>query len=122
LAQFALISGSGVLDTYACALSKFALTENSTSLLDYLNKLGKPQPPLPWKGMVAEIPTQVADIIAMSYRGEVAETCLFVYTLHGATVAIRDSNAPSFSAQPLALLRSSIEVQKQLIVALYEEE
>ena len=40
--QFGLVSASGLLDSYSCILPKEVLTQNQKSLLDYLNRIGRP--------------------------------------------------------------------------------
>jgi hypothetical protein len=58
----------------------------------------------------------------MSYQNEIAETVLSLYPLTvGARKAIEHSGDLKIRAHPLVLLRSSTEIQMQLIVALYEE-
>jgi hypothetical protein len=124
LVQFGLVSASGLLDSYSCILPKEVLTQNQNSLLDYLNRIGRPaeNSPAAWKGASVEKQTEVADIITMAFRGDMAETCLYVFSLTAAT-RLRKSGtgADSVAAQPLVLLRSTADLQKQLIIALYEE-
>jgi len=121
--QFGLVA-SGMKDGYACLLPNETLLQNKQSLLDYLNRLGRAQQKADssWEGLSGEVRADVADVITMAHRGEIAETCLFVFSLTTASRP-RKSGASSDSliAQPLVLLRSSAELQKQLIEALYAE-
>ncbi|MHB8519515.1 MAG: hypothetical protein ACYDH9_02040 [Limisphaerales bacterium] len=124
LVQFGLVSGSALLDSYSCVLPGEMLKQNQKSLLDYLNQTGRPaeRTPVPWKGAAVEKQVDVADIVGMSFRGEMAETCFYVYSFCGASrIGKSGTLAGSMSAQPLALLRCAAELQKQLITALYEE-
>jgi hypothetical protein len=122
--QFGLVSGSALLDSYSCVLPPEMLSQNQKSLLDYLNQIGRPaeRSPAPWKGAPVEKQVDVADIVGMSFRATMAETCFYFYSFCGAS-RIGKSGAPagSFPSQPLALLRSATELQKQLITGLYEE-
>lgn len=58
----------------------------------------------------------------MAFRGDMAETCLYLFSLTAATRFRKaGAGAESIAAQPLVLLRSTADLQKQLIIALYEE-
>lgn len=124
--QFGLVSSSGVLSSYSCVFSHDALEQNKQTLLEYLGRIGQPSEAVTtiWKGAPLEKQAEVADVITMAFRGDTAETCLFSFSLSAATRMAQsgqlehDQGVP---AQPLALLRSNVEVQKQFIVGLYEE-
>jgi hypothetical protein len=121
LLQFGLVSASGLLDNYTCVFPQQALQQNQKALLDYLNRIGRPEAsPTEWKGVPIEKHVEVADIIAMAYRGDMAETCFYVFSLCAAS-RLKRAGSEGVSAQPLVLLRSKAELQKQFIVALYEE-
>lgn len=123
--QFGLVSASGLLDSYSCVFPKDMLKQNEQALLDYLNRIGRPAESSlpPWKGAAVEKRTEVADVITMAFRGETAETCLYFFSLSAATRSRKTGTASeAVPAQPLALLRSTADTQKQLIVGLYEEE
>jgi hypothetical protein len=122
IVQFGFVTNSGILDSYSCILTKETLKQNQNNLLEYLGRIGRPaEKPAMWKGTV-EKHTEVADIIAMSFQGTMAETCLFAFSMTAAT-RLRRANVEqrSITAQPLILLRSTAETQKELIVSLYEE-
>ncbi len=116
LVQFGLIVDTDLVDGYACVLPNEILEQNEKTLLDYLNRIGRPAESVDgsWKGLAGECHAGVADIITMAYRGQTAETGLFVFSL---TAASRPQKACGASepivAQPLVLLRSSHELQKQ---------
>ncbi|WCJ58850.1 hypothetical protein NXS98_14150 [Fontisphaera persica] len=125
LIQFGLMSAAGILlDQYSCVLPQRSLDQNQKSLLDYLARIGQPKQknPLPWQGAPPGPgqKTDVADIIIMAIQSDMAETCFCVFPTTTVTRQKPFSTQQSFTAQPLVLLRSSVEVQKQLIVALYE--
>ena len=121
LLQFGLVSESSLLDSYTCVFPQEALQQNQKSLLEYLNKTGRPAAsPTEWKGAPVEKEVHVADVIAMAFRGGMAETCFYVFSLCAAS-RVKKTGSETIDAQPLALLRSSADLQKQLIVALYEE-
>lgn len=124
LIQFGLIVDTDLVDGYSCILPNDALKQNETSLLEYLNRIGRPTDSADgsWKGLTGECHAGVADVITMAHRGGVAETGLFIFSLCAATRLAKPGgeNLP-IMAQPLVLLRSSAELQKQLIESLYEE-
>jgi hypothetical protein len=124
LVQFGLVSASGLLDSFSCVFPADMLQQNEQTLLDYLNRIGRPAESAPpsWKGAAVDKGTQVADVVTMAFRGGMAETCLFFFSLSAATRQRRPGVAnETVPAQPLVLLRSTADVQKQLIVGLYEE-
>ena len=80
IVQFGFVTNSGILDSYSCLLTKEVLKQNQTRLLEYLGRIGHPtEKLLGWKGTM-EKHTEFADIISMSFQGNVAETCLFIYS------------------------------------------
>ena len=123
LVQFGLVVASDLVDSYSVVLSAEALTENKDRLLEYLARIGRAMNgPAAWKGLPASRQTDVADFVAMAFRGGSAETCFFVFSVTAATGLKRGASAPTpLLAQPLVLLRSSPELQKQVIAALYED-
>jgi hypothetical protein len=106
LVQFGLVSGSALLDSYSCVLPIEMPKQNQASILDYLNQTGRPVERSPaWKGAAVEKQVEVADIIAMSFRGDMAETCFYVFSLCASGRAARSgTTADPMPAQPLALL------------------
>jgi hypothetical protein len=124
LVQFGLVVASDLMDSYSCILPEEALKSNQDSLIQYLNRMGRTEKsnPMPWKGMSPSPQTDVADVIAMAWRNQLAETCLYAFSLAAATRFSRALGSErTFTAQPLVLLRSTLDAQKQLITALYEE-
>jgi hypothetical protein len=120
--HFGLVGKSAViLDSYACVIPQKAIEHQRDNLLGYLNRMGLPkvsathkwQPPLS-VGQTA----QLADIISMAYSNDIAETTFSTFSMCTA-VQMRRENDDSLEAQPLALLRSTAELQRQLISALY---
>ena len=124
MVHFGLVSKSGLLlDSYSCVLPQQTLIQNQKSLLEYLGKIGqsKQKSPHSWQGGKAGANTDVADIVSMAFRDDMAETCLCVFSMTAATRQRRSASGDSLAAQPLVLLRSSVDMQKQLIEALYVE-
>lgn len=124
VAHFGLVSKSGLLlDSYSCVLSQHTLAQNQNPLLEYLARIGqsKPKKAQPWQMAPSREKTEVADIINMSFRDETAETCLSVFSMTAATRQRRSSSSDTLEAQPLVLLRSSVDMQKQLIESFYGE-
>jgi hypothetical protein len=124
VAHFGLVAKSGLLlDSYSCVLPKQALIQNRQSLLEYLARIGqsKQKHSHSWQGGRTGANTDVADIISMTFRDDLAETCLCVFSMTAAARQPRSSSNDALEAQPLVLLRSSAEMQKQVIEALYAE-
>ncbi len=125
LVHFGFVSASALVDSFSCILSQEALKENKQSILSYLSRIGHPAEASPpaWSGAGVEKRTQVVDIITMVMREEEAETCLFFISRNSANRMV-SAGPPSgtISAQPVALLRSTADMQKQFIIRLYEEE
>ena len=122
--HFGLVSKTGLLlDYYSCVLPRQTLEQNQNPLLEYLGRIGSPKEksPLAWQVVPSGQTPDVADIINMAFRGDMAETCFCVFSLTAATRQRRAPSGDTLEAQALALLRSSVEMQKQLIAALYEE-
>ena len=121
--QFGLVSNSVLLDNYSCVFSTGTLAQNKDTLLNYLSRIGRPMANSPptWKGTAVEKPTDVVDVVTMAFRDETAETCLFVFSMGAATRQPKSDGAGvTIPAQALAILRSTTEMQKMLIVGLYE--
>jgi hypothetical protein len=124
LLHFGMDSGTeGVVDHYSCTTSFHALEHNRESLLAYLSHGPQPkEKPLTWSKSFPITKVDAFDIFNMSYSNEVAETVLSLYPLTvGARLAPQHASNLKIRAHPLVLLRSSAEMQMQLIVALYEE-
>lgn len=124
LVQFGLIVASDLVDTYSCVLTNDVLRQNQQSLLGYVKKLG---PAIVddalWKGATASRKADIADVVTMSCRGDVAETIFYVFSMCAATnmtKAVTTGDVNLLPSQPLVLLRSTTALQKQLITALYE--
>ncbi len=120
--HFGLVPSSGViLDHYSCLLPRQTLRHNQQSLLDYLNRIGQPkQKAQPAWQAPSGRDVNVVDIISMAVRENMAETSFFTFSLCS-TTGMKAEAAGPLEAQPLILLRSTIETQKQFLVALYEE-
>lgn len=122
LVQFGLVVASDLVDSYCCVLTNDVLQQNQKTLVEYSNKLVVNGSAEIWKGISASRKVDVADIVAMSFRGQVAETCFFSFSMCSASrFASSSSTGTPLPSQPLALLRSSVALQKQLITFLYEE-
>jgi hypothetical protein len=99
------------------------LKHNERALMDYVTKLGPVEAEdASWKGATASRKADVADIVTMSFKGDLSETAFYVFSMNAATNAARalavGANG-SLSSQPLVLLRSTKALQKQFITTLY---
>jgi hypothetical protein len=118
--SFGLISKSGVLvDSYCCTFTDEALENNKKSLLEYYGRGTEPRAPLvPWQGAPSPTKSDVADIVTMASHTNHAETALVLFSQVAATRNVHDGKP--VPGQAVVLLRSSTDVQKHLIKALYE--
>lgn len=123
LVQFGLVVASDLVDSFSCVLTDDALRHNQQSLVEYVKKLGAADADeISWKGVAASRKADVVDVITMSFRGNLAETVLYVFSMCAATNAVRAAASGSVEklpSQPLVLLRSTAALQKQLISLLY---
>lgn len=123
LVQFGLVVASDLVDSFSCVLTDYALKHNQQSLLEYVKKLGaEDADEISWKGVIASRNADVVDVITMSFRGNLAETVLYLFSMCAATNAVKAASSGSVEklpAQPLVLLRSTAALQKQLISLLY---
>jgi hypothetical protein len=122
LVQFGLVVASDLVDSYSCVLTDDTLKQNQASLLEYAAKLGSSDgESISWKGVTASRKADVADVVTMSFQGDLSETVLYVFSMCAASRAPKGaSDELQAPAEPLALLRSTKTLQKKLIVALYE--
>ena len=122
LVQFGLVVASDLVDSYSCVMTDEALRHNQDALVKYVAKLGpSDEDGISWKGATAARKTDVIDVVTMSFRGDVSETAFYVFSMCAATRSLAGSTTDlNLPAEPLALLRSTKALQKQLITALYE--
>lgn len=125
LAQFALVTSGGVVDSHAVVLSETVIKENRSSLMRYLDLVGRPKEsnPSQWKGALREVETHIADFITMSHRAEAAEICFYMVSMTALSNPVGGVDHPqeARTAQPVTLLRCPTEVQRELIWVLYDE-
>lgn len=123
LVQFGLVVASDLVDSYSCVLTDEMLQQNQQALLDYVKKLSATDAEeISWKGVTASRKADVADVVTMSFRGDLSETAFYTFSMCGATNAARAATSGvggALQSQPLVLLRSKAALQKQLITVLY---
>jgi len=123
LVQFGLVVASDLVDSYSCVLTNEMLRNNQQSLLDYVKKLGTAEAEdASWKGATVSRKADVADVVTMSFRGDLSETVFYVFSMCAATNVARAAASGTSGALPsqsLVLLRSTTALQKQLITVLY---
>lgn len=77
---------------------------------------------MPWKGVTSGRNADLVDILAMSFRGVVSETALYMFSMCSASrISVGQTSGSTLQSQPMALLRSSTTLQKQLIEELYDK-
>jgi hypothetical protein len=123
LIQFGLVPKSGLLiDHYSCVLPQATLTSNEKPLLGYLGRIGPSTiKHEPLQGLPPGAKADVVDIVSMAYQNDIAETCFYTFSMAAAARNKPSGDETEIEAQPLVLLRSTLELQKQFIRALYEE-
>jgi len=122
LTYFALVDGSGILrDIYACMFSRQTLKESKESLGGYLGRIGSPKgAPAPWSPPSQPMATDVATVINMGYT-EDAEIVLGIFAV---VPAIQQAKLADKEIQVdgVACLRCDLELQRQLVAALYAKD
>lgn len=123
LVQFGLVVASDLIDSYSCILSDLTLEQNKAAALGYVNKLSSTgEDVMPWKGVTSGRNADLVDILAMSFRGDVSETALYMFSMCSVSrISPGETSSVTVPSQPMALLRSSTTLQKQFIEGLYNE-
>lgn len=124
IANFGLVTSSGPIDSFSCCIHRLVLEQNKAILLPYFDKLSEASEiPLQWSPIGLPQHVGVVDVVTMSFRGVLAETCLYSFSMCATTrpSGNTDVNSGSILAQPLGLLRCSTGLQKTLITELYRE-
>src|ERR1017187_1833516 len=84
LVQFGLVVASDLVDSYSCVLTDEMLQQNQQALVDYVKKLGAMEAEeISWKGVTASRKADVADVVSMSFRGDLSETVFYVFSMCG---------------------------------------
>lgn len=122
LLQVGLVVASDLVDSYSCVLSDETLKQNQKSLLEYSTKLGPLEAATTtWKGVTSSRETNVVDIVTMSRKGNISETAFYVFSMCAANRAASEGMTNALlPSEPLVLLRSTTDLQKGIITALYE--
>ena len=111
-----LSKGRFLDDVLSFAVSQDAIEMSKQSTLDYLGRIGEI---LPMEHFIVPPAPKIvpANVIGMAYRGDIGEVALANFTFRRIVV---DSKESTFEADPVALLRSPLNVQRNLIRALFE--
>jgi hypothetical protein len=111
-----LLKGRLLDDVFSCAIPKEAIELSKQPTMDYLGRTGEI---LPMEPFIIPPAAKIvsANVIGMAYRGEVAETLLHNFAFKW---TVLDSKESKFEADPVALLRSPLNVQRNLIRELYQ--
>lgn len=124
LLHFGFVNSSGVLvDYFACVLMEEMLNRNSTSLLEYYDRMkGIEADETQWSGTSTADAPAIVDVVSMAYRGRTAEIILSTFSLCGVLrkeQVEQTAGKAQIDAQPVVLLRSRPEMQKRLIKDMY---
>lgn len=121
--HFGLVTPSGMLlDRYSAAIFKAELLAQKESVMDYLGKTGSlGDAPPGWQSPSIVSPIDLFNMISVSSNPFVAETTL--NNIVARTIIDQRTGAHAvIPSEPVALLRSTLELQKHLIVQLYPRE
>lgn len=122
-----LVSDSGLVDEFCFVMSNDALTDNKETLLPYLDRIGHPKSEVPkWITARGDAPTTVVDILHMTHTGEFSEIQLIgfskvsAYRLGQEMAKQEKAVNVMLEGDAICVLRSSTEVQRCFLKALYE--
>ena len=121
--HFGLVSETGMLlDQCHILIHRQAVERHKVSLITYLGQIGQPKesPTKPWQSRMATDRPELVDGVSMAYSGDLSETAFWFFSMHAASVRARMKTAEPVTAQPVVLLRSPLETQRQLIATMYE--
>jgi len=111
-----------LLATYSCVLFNEYLDRCKKEWLDYLGKIGTPKTVLEtsWRPSASRI-SKIEPVTAwfLARNGDEAEIRCYTHSLGDVLVAGRAETPEKVRAYPTALLKSSLETQKLLIVSLF---
>jgi hypothetical protein len=120
LMHFGLLGTSGgLLDSYSCAIPSLELELQRKSLMDYLGRsssLGDPPPD--WQAPATGRPIDLCNHIGLCGNPALGEITLNNFV--GRAAAEIQGNRKTIAAQPVALLKSTMELQKHWINALFK--
>lgn len=118
--HFALVNSSGLLlDRYSSAIYQIDLDMQKESLMEYLGKVGSlNDAPAVWQPPGGLFPVELFNNIGVTSNVNVAETT-FNNIVVRAVTDLRQGKGGTIPISPLALLRSTQELQKHLIKELY---
>lgn len=119
LMHFGFIGKSGaLLDSYCCGISILELEAQKKSLMDYLGQAGSlGDPPPEWQPTASETQIDVCNHVGLCGNPDLAEITLNNFV--GRAVAELPSSR-KITPDPVALLRSTLNLQKHWIKALYQ--
>lgn len=108
---------------WACFIEKRLIVDHKADWLGYLQKSNFPAAAAEGEfrctfGKNDHVP--IANVVLWSRSGEYAETRFMLFSLHDLHLK-NLGKLPTLKASPLAIIRSTIEMQRQLIEFLYRE-
>ena len=124
LVHFALETPGKLAVSWSCFFESDMLAKQKEDWLRYATEVGLPETEAreAWKPtMMAAAP--ISNFVAWSRRGDQAEIRCFNYSFGEIVVGSREKPKEQLTVttQGLALLRCSLESQRQLLLALYED-
>jgi hypothetical protein len=117
LAHFGLVVGTALVGKYSCVMTKRLMDQHREGTLNYLGRI----PPAPPPKDVSFRPTpdqgsvDVPLVMVVGYTGELAEISFYNFAFGPFMTQPSDST----QASPVALLRSSLGVQRKFIEDLF---
>lgn len=121
LVHFGLLQGRNLLASYSCVLESETINASRASMLAFLDAIEPTEseteswnPPMEVGGV------ETCNIIHMARSGQIGEVRIGLYST-GVAIEARKTAQTKFDvrANPLALLHCDLDVQKQLLTALF---
>ncbi len=120
--RFGYISKGHLLDHFAAACNKFVIDSQREENLKYLGEIGDIplEEPEPWTLPTTDYKIQLFSLIGLTRRDSEAEITLHNYSSKQLVEVQRSSKkAEQLVAEPIALLRSEINIHKHFLRALH---
>ncbi len=128
LVHFGFVMGTDkqerVLSAFACIFERVMLDGHRKSWLDYLTEVTLPAAESKWDWRapverLREVP--LTNAVALSRSGDHAEIRCFNYSMGDTLAKVNELAANKIIGQSVALVRCPLELQRQLLVALYAD-
>lgn len=125
LVHFGFVIPGRFLGSWACVFDCKAIEVNKEGWLRYLNEIGFPEKEesFDFRSPPSAMPTGVpySNLIALSRTGELAEIRLYSFSMGDVVEDRRSLHTGKVTGQGVGIVRCSLDLQRQLIIAIYGE-